>query len=174
MSGLSVGETAPDVTQTLVAPDGDVSERSLSELAADKPVLLCFYTADFSPDCIDEWCALRDFDWFASGDAVRVVGASKSGVEMHRRFIDRYSLLFPLYADTDLELAAAFDVVYRTFGVSKRSRRSCFLLDENLTVRYRWLGDHWLDPTRDVPPLTAVHEGVTEALDLDEPETFGF
>ncbi|KAB1186656.1 MULTISPECIES: redoxin domain-containing protein [Haloferax] len=174
MTGLAVGTSADDVEAPLVTPSGDVTDRCLSELAEENPVLLCFYTADFSPDCTDEWCAFRDFDWFAAGQDVTVVGASKSGVGMHQRFIDRYDLTFPLYADTDLELASAFDVVYRTFGVSKRSRRSCFLLDEDLTVRYRWIGDHWLDPTRDVPPLTEVHEGITEALELEPAESFGF
>ncbi|KAB1192369.1 redoxin domain-containing protein [Haloferax sp. MBLA0076] len=174
MTGLPVGATAADVETALVTPDGTVTDRCLSDLVAENPVLLCFYTADFSPDCTDEWCAFRDFDWFAAGRDVTVVGASKSGVGMHRRFIDRYDLTFPLYADTDLELASEFDVVYRTFGVSKRAHRSCFLLDEDLTVRYRWLGEHWLDPTRDVPPLTEVHEGITDALELESTENFGF
>ncbi|ELZ74816.1 peroxiredoxin [Haloferax larsenii JCM 13917] len=174
MTGLSVGATADDITQTLVEPGGETVSRSLSDLVAEKPVLLCFYTADFSPDCTKEWCAIRDFDWFSTGSDVHVVGASKSSVGMHRRFMDEHDLNFPLYADTDLELASAFDVVYRTFGVSKRARRSCFLIDEDLTVRYRWLGEHWLDPTRDIPPLTEVYEGVVEALELDSQETFGF
>ncbi|MFB6302196.1 MAG: peroxiredoxin [Haloferacaceae archaeon] len=169
----TVGETVPDAAAPLVAPDGGVEETSLGTLIADGPVLLCFYTLDFSPDCVEEWCAFRDFDWFAAGP-VRVVGASKSGVGFHRRFIDRLSLGFPLYADEDLALAEAFGVDYRAFGLFRRSRRSCFLIDETLTVRYRWLGDHWLDPTLAVPPVEEVYEGVQEALDLAEPETFGF
>ncbi|MFC7204546.1 redoxin domain-containing protein [Haloferax namakaokahaiae] len=174
MAGIPVGTQVEDTTVPLVRPDESVTETSLSELVEEKPVLLCFYTADFSPDCTDEWCSFRDFDWFAAGHDVQVVGSSKSGVGMHHRFIDRYDLSFPLFADTDLELAETFDVVYRTFGVSKRSRRSCFLLDSDLTVRYRWLGQHWIDPTRDTPPLSEVYEGVTEALEIENPETFGF
>jgi peroxiredoxin Q/BCP len=36
------------------------------------------------------------------------------------------------------------------------------------------MGQHWIDPTRDVPPLSEVYEGVTDALGLENPETFGF
>lgn len=172
--GVAVGGTVPDVAATLVRPDGTVAETSLGDLVADRPVLLCFYTVDFSPDCVEEWCAFRDFGWFASGGEVDVVGASKSGVVLHRRFIDRLDLNFPLYADEDLALAEAFGVDYRALGLFRRSRRSCFLIDGDLTVRYRWVADHWLDPTRQVPPVEEIHEGVRAALDPPEPERFGF
>jgi len=172
--GIAVGERAPNVSGDLVTPDGAVESVALDDLLADGPVLLCFYTADFSPDCVEQWCAFRDFDWFASGDAVQVVGVSKSGVGLHRRFIDRLDLTFPMFSDSDLEIAAAFDVVYRAFGISKRSRRSCFLLDRDRTVRYRWLGQHWLDPTRDAPPVDEIYEAVRERLDVEDPDTFGF
>lgn len=173
-TGLPVGAAAPSVREALVKPSGEVREVPLAELYADKPLLLCFYTADFSPDCIEEWCSFRDLDWFASGDHVRVVGASKSRPMFHRKFIDALDLTFPMYADTDLELAAAFDVKYRTLGLFKRSRRSCFLIDTDGTVRYRWIGDHWLDPTRATPPVGEIHDDVMEILGESEPDTFGF
>jgi len=172
--GLAEGERAPDVSGELVSPGGAVETVALDDLLADGPVLLCFYTADFSPDCVEQWCAFRDFDWFASGDAVRVVGASKSDTRLHRRFIDRLDLTFPIFSDPDLAIAEAFDVVYRVLGLAKRSRRSCFLLDPDRTVRYRWLSQHWLDPTRDVPPVGDIYEAVRDRLDPEEPDAFGF
>jgi peroxiredoxin len=174
--GLAVGSEVPDVGGRLVRPDGPTADVRLDELLADGPVLLSFYTADFSPDCVEEWCSFRDFDWFASGETVRVVGVSKSGPRLHRQFIDRLGLQFPLYADTDLDIAAAFGVDYRAFGLVRRSRRSCFLLDADGVVRYKWVGDHWLDPTRDTPPVGEIYDAVRERLDLDaaETETFGF
>ncbi|MGM0590790.1 MAG: redoxin domain-containing protein [Halobacteriota archaeon] len=164
--GLSVGATASDFTAPLVSPGGGVEQVALSSLLADGPVLLCFYTVDFSPDCIEQWCSFRDFEWFASGDTVQVVGVSKSGTRLHRRFIERLNLGFPLYSDRSLAVARAFDVDYRTFGLVRRSRRSCFLLDKDRTVRYRWVGDHWLDPTLDVPPVSEIYEAVNEELGL--------
>ena len=135
-------------------------------------MLLCFYTMDFSPDCVKQWCAFRDFDWFSTGD-VSVVGVSRSGTRLHREFISRFEIGFPLYADTELALSDAFGVTYRTLGLTNRSRRSCFLVDENREVRYRWLADHWLDPTRDHPPVSEIHEAVVSEIGPDV-ETFGF
>ncbi|WP_251341376.1 redoxin domain-containing protein [Haloplanus halophilus] len=171
---IDVGETVPDVGATLVRPDGTAAEATLGELTADRPVLLSFYTVDFSPDCIDEWCSFRDFDWFSSGDHVQVVGCSKSSAGLHRRFIDYLGLNFPLFADPDLELSDVFGVTYRALGITRRSRRSCFLLDSELTVRYRWVSEHWLDPTRDTPPVHEIHEAISDELDVEGPETFGF
>jgi peroxiredoxin len=173
-SGVGVGEQVPDVSETLVSPDGDASETALSELLAEGPVLLTFYINDFSPDCIREWCAFRDYDWFTSNDAVQVVGASKSRPFTHRKFIDHLDLQFPLYADTDLSLASAFGVSYRAFKVVPRSRRSCFLLDTDGEVRYKWVGEHPLDPTRDQPPIGEIHEAIAEEFGGEGPETFGF
>ncbi|KTG10961.1 peroxiredoxin [Haloprofundus marisrubri] len=172
--GVDVGDSAPDVTGQLVRPDGEVEDVSLSTLAAEKPVLLSFYTADFSPDCIEEWCSFRDFDWFSTGEQVQVVGVSKSGARTHKQFIKRLNLGFPLYTDGNLAIAEAFGVAYRAFGLSRRSRRSCFLLDESMTVRYKWVGEHWLDPTRDTPPVGEIHDAIQAELGDGGAETFGF
>jgi peroxiredoxin len=175
--GLDVGETAPDFVAPLVRPDGDVEDVALSTLLEEKPVLLSFYTVDFSPDCVSEWCSFRDFDWFASGDEVQVVGISKSGPRLHRQFIQRLGLTFPLYADPNLDVGRAFDVEYRTLGLFRRARRSCFLVDQNREIRYKWLGEHWLDPTRDTPPMSELHEAVQTELDDGEGDgdgEFGF
>jgi peroxiredoxin len=162
--GLPLDDQAPDFTATLVRPDGDSEEVALSELLDDRPVLLCFYTNDFSPDCIDQWCSFRDYDWFTANENVHVVGVSKSRPTTHQRFIDYLDLNFPLYADTDLEIAAAFDVDYRVFKVAPRSRRSCFLLDQEGAVRYRWISEHPLDPTRDTPPVGDIQAAIAAEL----------
>ena len=171
---ISVGESVPNFTAPLVRPDGETTETALSTLLEDDPVLLSFYTADFSPDCIEEWCAFRDFDWFASGGQVQVVGVSKSRTRIHRQFIDRLDLGFPLFSDRNLAISKAFGVKYRVFGLIARSKRSCFLVDTDGVVRYVWVGEHRLDPTLDTPPVSEVYEAVTEELGLDESESFGF
>lgn len=172
--GLSVGSRAPDVTAPLVASDGTVSEVSLSALFTNRPVLLVFYTNDFSPDCIKEWCSFRDYDWFATDETVQIVGVSKSRVSTHRKFIDYLDLSFPLYADTDLAIATAYNVVYRAFKLAKRPHRSCFLIDSDGRIRYRWLAEHPIDPTRDTPPVSEIHDAITRELGEPETETFGF
>lgn len=106
---------------------------------------------------------------------MQIVGVSKSGTWLHRKFIDRLDLTFPIFSDTDLEIAEAFDVDYRVLGLVRRARRSCFLIDTDRTVKYTWIGEHWLDPTRDTPPVGDIHDAVREALDVEgSEETFGF
>lgn len=172
--GLEVGATAPDFTATLVEPGGKRREASLSELVSERPVLLTFYTVDFSPDCIEEWCSFRDFDWFSANENVQVVGVSKSRPYLHEKFLSYLDLNFPLFSDPDLEAAEKFDVAYKAFHLFSRSRRSCFLVDEEMTVRYKWVGEHWLDPTRDVPPVDDIHEALMEILgERDDEDEFG-
>jgi|AntRauMinimDraft_4_1070384.scaffolds.fasta_scaffold00458_3 peroxiredoxin len=170
---LAVGDDVPDVAAELVRADGSVESTPLAELYADGPLLVVFYTNDFSPDCVDEWCAFRDYGWFTSSNDVSVVGSSKSRVTTHRKFIDYLDIDFPLYSDRDLAVSDAFGVSYRTFKLFPRSKRSVFLVDEDGVVRYRWVGEHPLDPTRDQPPLDEIRSAVEE-LSGDEPETFGF
>lgn len=146
----------------------------MSNLLDSKPVLLSFYTNDFSPDCIDEWCSFRDYDWFSIGEEIQVVGISKSRPFAHRKFIDYLGLGFPLYSDRDLSVAEAYDVKYRTFGIVPRARRSVFLVDQDRTIRYVWAGEHPLDPTRDQPPLNEIRDAVYEEIGGPETETFGF
>jgi hypothetical protein len=70
----------------------------------------------------------------------------------------------------DFDVAEAYDVAYRAFGVS---RRSCFLVDADGAIAYRWVGDHWLDPTLDTPPVGKIYEEIREIVDIEELETFG-
>ncbi|WP_338727314.1 peroxiredoxin [Haladaptatus sp. DJG-WS-42] len=172
--GLAVGARAPEFTAPLVTADGSIEPTELATLLEDRPVLLAFYTNDFTPDCISEWCAFRDYDWFASGERVQVVGVSKSRPATHRRFIDKLGLSFPLYSDADLSIAEAYDVKYRTFKVIPRAHRSCFLIDQDGIIRYRWIAENAIDPTLDTPPLAELHEAVAEHVGELENETFGF
>lgn len=171
---LGVGERAPDVTAPLVYPDGRVEDVSLAALTAERPVLLAFYTNDFSLDCIEEWCSFRDYEWFSNDDRVRVVGVSGSRVGTHKRFIDYLDLGFPLYADRELAMTEAFGVGYRLFGLLRRPKRSVFLLDTDTEIRYRWVGEHAIDATRAQPPLGEIRDAVEDVAGAEDAETFGF
>jgi peroxiredoxin Q/BCP len=168
--GLAVGETAPSFTAPLVFPDGSVEQTSLESLLEDRPVLLSFYTNDFSPDCIDEWCSFRDLNWFSAGEAVQVVGISKSRVKTHEKFLSYLDLQFPLYADTDLAVADKYAVTYRVLKIVRRPHRSCFLIDGDRQIRYKWVGEHPLDPTLDTPPVEEIRDAISQKLDHAEPQ----
>lgn len=79
------------------------------------PYLIYFYPKDDTPGCTKEACAIRDAwaDFESAG--LKVVGVSKDGEKSHDKFREKYSLPFPLIADTEMELARAFGV----FGEKK-------------------------------------------------------
>jgi peroxiredoxin len=166
--GLVVGAEAPDFTAPLVRPDGDTEAVALSALLEDAPVLLAFYTNDFSPDCVTEWCSFRDDAWFDAGKHVQVVGVSRSRPYTHRRFMEYLDLPFPLYSDTDLAITEAYQIWYRLFKILPRARRSCFLVDQERRIRYRWVAQHPLDPTRETPSMREIRTAIENELNASE------
>lgn len=105
---LSTGEQAPSFTFT----ENGQTVRS-AELTS--PYLVYFYPKDDTPGCTKEACAIRDA-WTEFGSAgLKVIGVSKDSEKSHDKFQEKYSLPFPLIADTEMELAKAFGV----FGEKK-------------------------------------------------------
>ncbi len=100
---LKVGDRAPDFT----LPDQSGATVSLAALAG-KQVVVYFYPKDDTPGCTVEACSFRDeYAALKKRDAV-VLGVSPQGSDSHARFAHKYSLPFPLLADTDHQLAEAF------------------------------------------------------------------
>jgi|AntDeeMetagen134_2_1112570.scaffolds.fasta_scaffold01009_4 peroxiredoxin len=161
---LEVGTEAPDFTAPLVRPERETEPVALSTLLEDSPVLLAFYTNDFSPDCVTEWCSFRDDAWFDASDEVQVVGVSRSRPFTHRRFMEQLDLSFPLYSDTDLAITEAYGVRYRLFKLLPRARRSCFLIDQEGKIRYTWVAEHPIDATRDTPSMHEIRAAIEEEL----------
>ena len=62
-----------------------------------------------------------------------MVGISPQGVDSHEGFASKRSLPFPLLADTDLSVAAAYEVTAPLIKL----RRSVFILDAQGVVRYK-------------------------------------
>ena len=72
--------------------------------------LLYFYPKDDTPGCTKEACAIRDAWGEFAQAGLKVVGVSKDDERSHDKFQEKYTLPFPLIADTELELAKAFGV----------------------------------------------------------------
>ena len=74
------------------------------------PVVLYFYPKDDTPGCTTQACGIRD----AWGDFERagavVLGVSPDGEASHAKFKAKYELPFTLLADTDHEVADAYEV----------------------------------------------------------------
>jgi peroxiredoxin Q/BCP len=71
-------------------------------------VILYFYPKDDTSGCTKQACGFRDhLPEFEARDAA-VLGVSPDGVASHERFRDKYELNFPLLADPDHSVAAAY------------------------------------------------------------------
>jgi peroxiredoxin Q/BCP len=100
---IPVGDPAPDFELT------DQNGRSFRLSAhRGRPVVLIFYPKDFTPVCTKQLCAVRD-DWSAFTERnIVVAGVNSAPVAEHRNFAERYDLPFPVLADPDMHVAAAY------------------------------------------------------------------
>ena len=73
-----------------------------------KPVVLYFYPRDDTSGCTVEACEFRDAWAEVKKTGAVVLGVSPDGVASHQKFRKKFSLPFPLLADTDHAVAAAY------------------------------------------------------------------
>ncbi len=124
---VGVGDQAPDFT----LPGTGGREYSLADFIG-KPIVLVFYPGDDTPVCTKQLNAYNDgLSEFAQVDA-QIVGISAQGVDSHEAFSAKHGFEFPLLADTDKEVAAA----YGTLGPIGFPRRSVFIIDRDGVIRY--------------------------------------
>src|SRR5712672_540 len=97
----------------------------LADAVGKQVVLLYFYPKDDTPGCTKEACGFRDRIADLKKENVEVVGVSFDSPESHQKFISKYSLNFPLLADTDGKIAAAYGV---KMADRNMARRDSFLI----------------------------------------------
>jgi thioredoxin-dependent peroxiredoxin len=124
---LAVGDRAPDFT--LPATGG--TPVSLSDYAG-KIVVLVFYPGDDTPVCTRQLNSYNDDLGQFDDIGAHVLAISAQDVDSHERFADKHGFRFPLLADTDKLVAAA----YGTLGPLGFPRRSVFVVDRTGTIRY--------------------------------------
>ena len=130
------GAEAPDFT--LASDDG--GKVKLSDLRG-KPVVLYFYPKDDTPGCTKEACAFRDRTADLNAKGAVVLGVSPDDVASHGKFRDKYSLNFPLLADTGHQVAERYGAWREKNMYGKTSmgiQRSTFLIDREGKVRKAW------------------------------------
>lgn len=130
---VRVGDQAPDFV--VAGTDGTTEGRrryTLSEFRG-APVVLVFYPADDSAVCTRQLVTYtKDFPAFESVDAV-VLALSPQSVERHEAFAaDQGGFAFPLLADVDKAVGAAYGVV----GPLGFYKRSAFVVDAAGKIRY--------------------------------------
>ena len=103
--------------------------------------MLYFYPKDDTPGCTKEACAFRDRLAEIQKLGAVVLGVSADDVASHKKFSEKFSLNFPLLADTDHKLAEQYGAwrEKNMYGkVSMGIQRSTFLIDATGAVAKVW------------------------------------
>ena len=128
---LKAGDPAPDFQG--VTTDG--RKVALKDYRGKKLVMY-FYPMDDTPGCTKQACSLRDHNAEIAAKGAAVLGVSTQGEESHKKFTKKYSLNFPLLADTDGEVGRAYGTLGGSGLVSKlksaagMADRVTFVIDE--------------------------------------------
>lgn len=106
MPKLNVGNTAP----AFELPSSDGRQIKLSDYKDKNIVVLYFYPKDDTPGCTIEACGFRDeFNAIRKLGAV-ILGVSPDSVIKHEKFIEKYSLPFPLLSDEEKSMCRDYGV----------------------------------------------------------------
>ena len=151
MTTLQAGDDAPAFKLT----DQHGNTVTLEDYRGRK-LLVYFYPEADTPGCTTQSCDLRDHRQEFAGLGVEVVGISPDEPKKQLAFDQKYSLGFPLLADTDHAVAEAWG----TWGEKKNYGktyvgiiRSSFLVDEDGRIEQAW---YKVKPEKTVPNAQAA------------------
>ena len=140
------GEDAPDFTAPLA--NGDIEEFTLSDRLGDGPIVLAFFPGAFTSVCTGEMRTFRD-----RMDEYEGVGASVYGVSVDSPFAlnafrEDNDLNFPFISDANRELIRKYDVSmdFDELGLREFAQRAVFVIDEEGTITYAWVGEPSSEP----------------------------
>lgn len=122
---LQLADKAPAFT----ASDQNGTVHALEDYAG-RWLLLYFYPKDDTPGCTKEACGFRD-QFSALQPRVMVLGVSKDSAESHAKFSAKFTLPFPLLADPDQSLIAA----YGADGIAYPKRVSFLINPEGIIAK---------------------------------------
>lgn len=126
---LNTGIKAPNFE----LPDQNGTIHTLEEYRGKK-VILYFYPKDNTPGCTKQACGFSErYPQFMEKGTV-VLGVSRDTVASHKKFEEKYGLVFTLLSDPERKVIEAYDVwkEKRNYGkVSMGVVRTTYLIDEN-------------------------------------------
>jgi peroxiredoxin Q/BCP len=105
----------------------------LSDYRGKNAVVLYFYVKDMTPGCTRQSIALKDTIDTIRSLGAEVIGVSSDDLSMHIKFVEKYSLTFPLVADTDNSISKAYGVYN---AERNRARRVTFIIDREGVIRH--------------------------------------
>ncbi|WP_420312971.1 peroxiredoxin [Streptomyces sp. YS-B37] len=121
-----------DKVENFTLPDETGTERSLSGLLAEGPVVLFFYPAAMTAGCTAEACHFRDLAAEFAAVGARPVGISGDTVDKQQEFAGKHTLGMPLLSDTDGTIRERFGVK-RGFSLAP-TKRVTFVIAEDRTI----------------------------------------
>jgi thioredoxin-dependent peroxiredoxin len=136
MALLSVGEKAPAFQTT----NQDGEKVSLSDFKGQK-VVLYFYPKDDTPGCTKEACSFRDGWSKFRKKKIAVLGVSADDEKSHKKFAEKFSLPFPLLADTDKKIVKDYGVWGEKSLYGRKFmgiHRVTYLIDEKGRIAAVW------------------------------------
>jgi peroxiredoxin len=145
------------------APDFTLEERPEQSLSladfGDKPLIMAFYPADWSPVCSDQMAlysqVLPEFERYGAA----IVGISVDGAWCHAAFAAERKIRFPLLADFEPkgEVSKRYGVYDSAEGTSERA---LFVLDGGGVIRWSYVSPSEINPGADgiLTALEAIAE----------------
>ena len=124
---MPTGAPAPDFT----LPGTGGRSYTLSSYRG-QPVVLVFYPGDETPVCTKQLTSYNEDLGAFDTVGAQVLAISPQDVASHERFAEHHGFRFPLLADTDKAVAAAYD----TLGPLGFPRRSIVVVDAEGIVRW--------------------------------------
>ena len=128
MTTLEIGDHAPQFE----AKDNAGKTIKLTDYAGKKLVLF-FYPKASTPGCTKEACDLRDNYQTFLTKGYDILGVSADAAKKQQNWIDKHELPFPLLADEDKAVIAAFGVWGPKKFMGKEYdgiHRTTFIIDE--------------------------------------------
>ena len=125
---LSVGDNAPQIE----SKDQNGNPIKLSDYLGKK-VALYFYPKDDTPGCTEQACNLRDNEMQLKAAGIEIIGVSANDEKSHRKFIEKFSLPFPLIADVEKKVVEDYGVWVEKSMYGKKYMgiaRTTFVIDE--------------------------------------------
>ncbi len=131
---LTAGQLAPSIV--LTNQDGETVDLGTYR---GRRVLIFFYPKASTPGCTQQACGLRDIAGQVADTAI--IGISPDKPTAQKKFDDKYTLGYPLLADTEHAVAEAYGVWQEKAMYGKKYMgilRSAFLVDADGVVEQAW------------------------------------
>jgi peroxiredoxin len=133
---LSKGDAAPDFT----LPTHEMKRWSLSEDGKGKKTVLLFFPGAFTSVCTTELNDVQNDMARYDGLGAQIVGVSTDSPFVLAEFKQANNLSFPLLSDHDGDVSKAYGAKYdgdfTDMKLSRISKRSAFVVDEDGTLLY--------------------------------------